>query len=365
MFTSQDLQDLLNYSNPEPVLSVFLNTDTAEGNVEAPKLRLRNLLKGIDLPEDEAAVMKYFEHAREWKGRSVAIFSCALRNFLRAYPLAVALHDRVRVGKQPYVKPLVDLLDAYGGYGVVLIDAQGARLFLFHLGELKEQEGIFGEEVHHVKRGGASSFPGRRGGAAGGGRKMEEVVERNIKESAEFAVRFFSENQVRRVLIGGIEKNVSRFRQCLPKSWQSLVVGSFPMNMTANYTEVFTKAMLIGQQVERQREARLVEMAITAAAKGEGGVVRLDDTLNAVHEGRVRTLIYKEGLHAPGYRCQGCEFLTTQRLATCPFCGRQFTEIDDAVELAVRKVMQSDGEIEVVRDNKQLDKVGIAGVLRY
>jgi hypothetical protein len=34
---------------------------------------------------------------------------------------------------RPYVKPLVDLLDAYGAYGVVLVDSQGGRVFFYFI----------------------------------------------------------------------------------------------------------------------------------------------------------------------------------------------------------------------------------------
>jgi len=365
MITDSDLQELLNFSSPEAVLSVYLNTDPAEGNAEALKLRLRSLLEEVNLPKDKAKVSEYFEHAREWKGRSLAIFSCTTRDFFRAYPLAVPLRSRVRVGDHPHVKPLADLLDAFGGYGVVLIDKQGARLFLFHLGELIEQEGVLGEEVRHTKRGGASSVRGQRGGAAGQTRYSEAVVERNIKDALEFAIRFFEENRVRRVLIGGTDDNVAQFRSHLPKAWQSLVVGTFPMSMTAKHTEVLARAMEIGQQAERRRETRLVDMAITNAAKGAGGVVRLDETLSAVHEGRVQTLIVREGYRSAGYQCAGCGYLTTQKVAVCPFCGKDFARIEDAVEMAVRKVMQSGGDVEIVRDNPALEKVGIGALLRY
>jgi peptide subunit release factor 1 (eRF1) len=191
------------------------------------------------------------------------------------------------------------------------------------------------------------------------------VIDRNIKDAVEFAVRFFEENRVRRVLIGGTDDNVAQFRAHLPKAWQSLVVGTFPMSMTANHTEVLARAREIGQQAERRREARLVDEAITKAAKGAGGVVRLDETLSAVHEGRVQTLIVQEGYRSAGYQCAGCGYLTAQQLKTCPFCGKDFARIEDAVEMAVRKVMQSGGDVEIVRDNPSLEKVGIGALLRY
>jgi len=365
MFTDNVLRELLHYSSPDPVLSVYMNTDMTEGNADALKLRLRTLLKEVNLPKDEAAILKYFELEREWTGRSVAMFSCAGQEYFRAFPIAVPVRSRVFVGNQPYVKPLADLLDAYGGYGVAVVDKQGARLFQFHLGELKEQEGIIGEEVRHFKRGGASSIFGRLGGIAGKARHSEEMVARNLKDAAEFAARFFEENHIRRILIGGTDKNVNQFKNHLPKAWQSLVVGTFPVRMTAKPAEVQKKALEIGQQAERRRETRLVEKMITSAAKGAEGVVRLEDTLGAVHEGRVQTLIVQEGFRAKGFQCQGCGYLTTQELEACVFCGKSFTQISDAVEMAVRKVMQDGGDVEIVYENPKLEEVGIGGVLRY
>jgi len=137
------------------------------------------------------------------------------------------------------------------------------------------------------------------------------------------------------------------------------------MSMTAKHTEVLARAMEIGQQAERRREARLVDEVITKAAKGAGGVVRLDETLSAVHEGRVQTLIVQEGYQSAGYQCAGCGYLTTQELDACPFCSKDFARIEDAVEMAVRKVMQSGGDVEIVRDNPSLEKVGIGALLRY
>ncbi|OGN73588.1 MAG: hypothetical protein A2X25_14710 [Chloroflexi bacterium GWB2_49_20] len=366
MLTDHDLQELLNYSSPEPMLSVYLNTDPAGGNSDAQKLQMRNLLEGVNLPDDQAAVLKHFEQLRDARGRGLALFSYAAGDFFRAYPLAVTLRSRVFVGDHPYVKPLADLLDAYGSYGVALVDKQGARLFHFHLGELIEQEGILlGEEIRHTRGKASSSSPGGRGGISSQDRNNNEMSSRNLREAADFSVKFFEEVHTRRVLVGGTDETIAQFQQFLPKTWQSLVVGTFPMSMTATHSEVLTRAMQIGQQAEQQRETTLVETMLTAAAKGQEGAVRLEDTLSAVHAGRVKTLIVQEGLRLPAYQCAGCGHLLTQSLEACLFCGKNFLKINDAVELAVRRVMQTGGDVEIVRNNPALKEVGIGALLRY
>lgn len=366
MFSESDLRELLEYRARHPVLSVYLNTEPSEGSADAHKLRLRSMLKDVDLPSDQEAVELYFDHEHIWSGRSIAVFSCEPENFFRAHSFAVPVRDRVRIDQRPYVKPLADLLDSYGGYGVAVVDKQGARLFYFHLGELRAQDELVGESVRRTKRGGGSQAAGRRGGIAGQTNYVEEVADRNMKDAAEFAARFFSENNVRRVLIGGTEDNVAPFRSQLPKAWQSLVVGTFPIRVNASQAEVLERAIEVGQLAERRREAQIVNSIVTGAAKGRGGVIRLDDTLGAVHEGRVQTLLIREGFRAPGYQCQGCGYLTASQVDVCPFCGNKFSQISDAVEMAVRKVMQDGGEVEVLHESDGIQEFGgIGALLRY
>jgi len=366
MLTERDLRELLNLKPQHPVLSIYLNTDPSQGSADVYKLKLRSMIKDVDLPEDTSAIESYFDHEHNGSGRSVAIFSCASENFFRVYPVQVPIRSRIRISNRPHVKPLADLLDSYGGYGVALVDKQGARLFSFHMGALSEQEGILGESVRRSKHGGGSQAAGRRSGEAGQTQHTAEITDRNMRESAEFAANFFAENNIRRVLIGGTDDNIAAFRTHLPKKWQSLIVGTFPISMTASQAEVMERAMKIGQTAERQRESKAVEAVITAAAKEQGAVIGLEETLSMVHEGRVQNLMVIEGFRAPGYRCLGCGYLTAEKLEGCPFCSGNFSEIPDAVDLAVRRVLEDGGEVDILHDNPQLEENGkIGALLRY
>jgi peptide chain release factor subunit 1 len=366
MITDRGLQELLHYQPNYPVLSIYMNIDPAAGNADSHRLRLRSMLKEVTLNQDADAVLAYFDHQYDWSGRSAAVFSCASASFLRVYSLAVPVRNRVRVSDRPHIKPLADLIDSYGGYGVVVVDKQGARFFHFHLGELQEQEGVLGETVRHTKHGGGSQVTGRRGGAAGQTGYVEEVMERNMRGVLEFAVHFFAEKNVRRILIGGTEENVALFRNQLPKSWQSLVIGSFPISMLATHSEVLERAMEIGAEAELKREAHLASTVVTQSAKGRGGVIGLEATLQSIREGRIQTLLVRDGYRAPGKRCSGCGYLTSQPIDNCPFCGSKTEQIQDAVEMVVRHTMQGGGDIEVLhaaQEIKGFDQIG--AILRY
>ncbi len=358
MLSESELRELVQLAAHGPVLSLYLNTDPSEGNSDAHKLRARSMIRDIPLPQDVEAIQRYLDLDFDWSGRGVAIFSCVAEGLFRAYPLAVPVRNLVHVGDRPSIKTLADLLDNYGGYGVVLVDKQGARLFHFHLGSLVEQEGMVGEEVKHVKRGGASSVTGMRGGTAGQTRAVEEQVERNIKEEVNFAVHFFESRHIRRVLICGTDENTRLFRGGLPKTWQSLIVGSFPMAMTASHSEVLTRAMQVAAETEARREAGLVENLL-AGVPGGSAVVGLEASLAAVNESRVQTLVLIEGFRKSGFRDRG-----TAALSVTPDGDSE--KIFDVVEQAVQSVIGHGGEVEVVRQSDAFELLGsIGAVLRY
>ena len=363
MLTERDLQELLDFKADHPVLSVYLNTDPAQGNADVYKLKLRSLLKEVDLPSDTTRIERYFDHEYDWSGRSVAIFSCASEDYFRTYPIQVVLRSRVRISDRPHVKPLADLFDAYGGYGVALIDKQKIRLFYFSLGELREEGEASGESIRRMKHGGGSQAAGRLSGDAGQTTYIEGVADRNMKLNAAAAVQFFTEHNVRRILLGGTEDNIANFQNQLPKQWQSLIIGSFQIGMNANHSEVLEKALAKGKEAETKRENELVEQVITEASKGRIGVLDLDDTLLMVHEGRVHTLILDKNFRAPGFRCEDCGFISAKDGDNCAFCGGICVEIQDAVEMAVRKVLQSGGDVEILQSEVTLEKHGHIGAI--
>jgi len=366
MLNERDIKEILDYRSSNQVVSLYLNTEPANGNADAYRLQLRSLLKGVDAAQDIQRIEQYFNHEYDWSGKSVAVFSCAADHYFKAFPLAVPVRSRVRISDHPHFKPLADLWDEYGGYGVALVDKQGVRLFHFNMGVLEEQEGYLGEEVKHIKHGEASSLTGRRAGAAGKTSSEDEIENRNLKGQVNFSAKFFEDKRIRRILIGGTDENIARFREQLPKTWQSLIVGSFHSPITASHAEVQSKAYQAGAEAEKKREASLVDAAITAAAKGGAGMVGVEETLHAVSNHRVSTLLVQEGFFSSGVECNGCGRLSGHITDQCPVCGNENRKLLDVIDTAVVSVLQSGGDVEIVHESAPLEAAGrVAALLRY
>jgi peptide chain release factor subunit 1 len=367
MFSQEQLQELLSLDlHDERILSLYLDADSGQEPIDAIKLRVRGMLKNAQLSSETgaSAIERYLDHSYDWSKPGLAVFSSTKGNFFRAYPSAVAFRNRLRVGDRPYLKPLTHLLDHYAYYGVILVDRVGARFFEFHLGELQATEGCMGEDVHKLKKGGGSSAVGMRGGV-GGARREEEVAHRNLREAAAEASRFFANKPIRRLFLGGTAETVAVLRELLPKKLQSRIAGTFAIDMTAGDHEVGARSLALLQEANSKREQKLVKDLIAIHAKGGNAVIGLDDTLQAVSDKRVQTLIISDGYREAGYVHPESGFVVSN-VAKSPLSVAELKEVEDVIDAAVSLAMTQGGHIEVVTDNDQLEEAGrIGAILHY
>ena len=367
MFDEKTLKELASTQVNGPLLSVYLNVDSTRRSAEEYKLKLREMLKQVNgnaHSSDVQAIKRYVELEYDWSGRGLVMFSHAAADIWQAFSLSIPVRSGITVSTKPYISPLVELHSLYGRYAVALIDRQGGRFFLFEMGELVAQEGSVGEDIRRTRKGRGSSIVGMRGGSPASGRKEAELVQRNLKENATALADFCQQHQPHRLLLAGAEHTVAQYHELLPVSLKDIVVGTFTANMDANEATIRELSFTALTDLATVRKQTLIKTTITAAAKGQNGVLGLGQTLSAAHEGRVQILIVERGYHSPGYRCAGCGYLTEQDLGTCIFCGDEFVEIADAVEAVVTQVVEKGGTIEVV-DDDAFGTSHIGALLRY
>jgi peptide subunit release factor 1 (eRF1) len=371
MFTESDLKELVLFrSEQSPLLSLYLNVDSTQQTTDQYRLTLRSLLRGVVDQAEQAdvhAVERYFDFEHPWQGKGVAAFSCQAAEFWRVYTLAVPVQNQAYVSHRPYIKPLTDVLDAYGRYGVILVDREGARMFLFSLGELIEATGTFGEEVRRVKHGGASGVTGMRGGrAARIARREEAVIHRNLKEVAEVSEAFCSAHGCTRLILAGSESNLAQFRDMLPRALHDRVIGSLTIDIGASVAEVQAKSMDLIEETAAKRETKLVAEMIAGWKRGAGAVAGLSDTLAALQEHRAWLLLVAAGFEASGFRCQNCRYLMLTEHDECPLCGGQVEAVEDMVDSVVHRALEQGIEVEIVRGSLPLEEAGsIGALLRY
>ena len=368
MFSRDDLQQLATLQIEHPILSLTLNVDSTERPRDQYRLALRHLLSSVQdrAPEDVQAIERFFDREYDWSGRGLAIFSCQQANFWKVYSLAIPIVDSIFIGPKPHISPLANLWDAYGHFVVALIDRQGGRWLLAQMGEIIASEDFIGHVVRRTKSGVGSTPTGmRRNSDAPTDRKDGEVIKHNLKETAQALLKFCEQHQPRYIVLGGSGEVLNELRGHVPQQWAERIIGTISADIDDADPLIRDRALKVVLDHEARRETQLADAAITAAAKGSNGTLRLDDTLSAAHDGRIQTLLVSEGYRAEGYRCRQCGYLSALSIEHCPFCGGTFEKIPDAVEATISKVLEHNGRVEIVRWHTALAAAGIGALLRY
>jgi peptide chain release factor subunit 1 len=276
-------------------------------------------------------------------------------------PLTTAVHW----GETLYVRPLLELLDDYERYGVILVDKERARVFTVFLGEIEEErEALAAAEVRHKKASGTDHLRSQMNFQ----RQDEMHVRWHLKAVAEVTDELARSHTFDRLVLAGPVAATSELHRLLPKRLRARVVGTVRLPFDASPQDVLRETLGLEQAAERAEERQRVEVLLTAAAKGNGGVVGLEPTLEAIQERRVWRLVYAAGYDARGVECSQCGALLPSTPEKCVYCGAPPRLVDDLLERAIRRVVDGGGDVEQVHDEaatRLWEAGGIGALLRF
>ncbi len=327
MLTEQDVQRAVEFESYDaPVLSVYLNVDPRRRTGESHKVSLRNLLAGVEGadPEDVKRVQNYIEMGYNRQGLSVILFSCAKKDFWWAFSFSVPVEDFAFVSFRPYVRQLARMLDIYERCGVVHVDQEGARLYLFNMGVLENAEGYMGEEVK-LHRGGGWANPRIQRHETGQARQ-------NLQEAAELSEEFYRKSGTRRLILAGTDKNVAQFKDLLSNRLRSIIIGQISADANASPNDLRDRALELAAK-EEAREAKAVTLADY-----------VQPAYRFVDSGHILLDLHEES------------DLQSGRVQNLP----------DAVESCLRRALAQNIGVTVIAEHEGLEKAGKIGALtRY
>jgi hypothetical protein len=283
-----------------PVLSLYLDVNPAnqDNQGKAYVLRARNALKTAGAPaEVSKKVLGALEHDSP-QARSRAIF--ATNGSMEVYNLQVDLPlvqgVEARWG-EPYLTPILYVLDEYERVGVVFLDSEKWRMFEVFLGEIEELPGAF-RAVSTQDWGRLSQDSrGRRYGPGAAHRaaantdrferRMDVWTHRFYKQMVGVLEQTLSQRNIQRLLLVGQKAEVQIFQELLPRSLREKVLAALPSLPTplTQAGEVLGLVQSVLEPLQRERENRLLDEL------AERGVSGLDQTLELLQQGGLHLLV--------------------------------------------------------------------------
>lgn len=352
-----------------PFLSLYIDTNR---NDEAHRDRIRLFMKNemqklreelggnghaAHLEQGIRRIEQYFENELRPETRGVVIFSAPSENFFVPLQLPVPVEPEISIGTTPKLRQLARLSEQDHPVAIVLVDAKNARLMTSVFGRMVAEVDIESTDVPRRHDQGGWSQAGLQ-------RHMQDHIDRHHKEVADYLSRMI-ESGGWLIVLGGQERNVSNFRDFLPKRLQDKIIGSVHLDIRASHGEISdaVSAMLTKERTTKTQER--LQAAITAAEKHARGAAGFRQTIDAANQKKLDTLFLSSDASALGWCCASCHTLGEAiPLGACPLCGGK-TETVDLVEALIRAAQNEDAEVAFV-DRSDLSKYdGVAAALRF
>jgi peptide subunit release factor 1 (eRF1) len=305
-----------------------------------------------DLKRIEERVKSGVDRSRT---RGLAMFSCSAQDFWRSFDLPVPVRNRLVVNDTPQVRQLETIIAEHERFAVLLADRQRARLLVFQLGELVDKSERFDQLPRHEDDRGERVKDQVRDHVA-------VAAHQHLRGAAQVAFHVFQEQGFDHLIIGAPDEITGELERQLHSYVRERIAARLTVPVGARDEEIRQAALEVEEQIERTKEAALVERLRDAAGAGSGGLIGLDHVLEALVERRVDTLLVSEGFEAPGWRCQSCSFVGRTG-PSCPVCGSRMSQVEDVVEEAVSEAVSQSCRVKVCRDNADLDVLGRVGAL--
>jgi peptide chain release factor subunit 1 len=344
MLSVRDIQTLHDFKNEqEPVLSVYLDLSNPHGaHVELKSVVKDALTRTVglrDRPADMERAAKLVEATPNWNGaRGLAIFACAEHLWI-ACPLPQTVKSLVRLGPTPYLAPLLNILDQYRRYGVLLLSPEGTRVVEIFLGQARELEAPLTRPPR----------PGQGG------------VESRLKDAAD------------QLMIHSRRWHLERLIVSAPAGWETPLIGQLhtfiqdnlivdqSLSPTMTLEEVLAAVRLAENQARAVRESVLVNRLLEATRrKDSDAVVGLSGTLQALNRGAARMVLVRDGLARMGRRCPHCGSLALTG-KKCLSCWLDTEPIINIVAEMIQLALDQNCEVIRLMHETRLDSFGDIG----
>ncbi len=312
------------------------------------------------------------EEIRSEQTRSVALFSCAVKNYREMFKIPDRTINTCHLTRFPYVRPLSRLLDQSHRTLVICVDRRFARLFDVFLNQVVSENSIESDVPDRVRTGGYEGYEGKGISRQVDPEKrvqrhIEDHVDHHLKKTVQLAQTEMKQKSYDFLVLGGHKKTMDRFRKRLPAQMEESIKGSFRCKPeTITRKKVLDHVNPIIEKGEQEKEKNRLNR-IQDHLSSDGPVVTgLQNALQAINRGNIRLLVFSDDLEASGHECPFCENLYTGEQTTCSICEKLTQPVEDLIDRMIGHTMQRGGSVEhLVSDSEFMEKHQICAVLRY
>jgi peptide subunit release factor 1 (eRF1) len=372
LLTRQRLQELAAVeSDGDPIVSLYLNLSPRKRLKRAWAVALKSMARdAIDQQPTTisaaaaGAEIEKIERMLDERipdlERGVAVFSCEPIGLWWLVPVPLRIRNRLEIGRRPFLRPLVRILDEHDQYVVVLLDKRRARLFVGQHGSMFEVLDLFEDTPPHQKQGGWSQMRFQR--------QHDAHVLWHASAVGQATAMLVERFSAKHLLVSGTKEVLVEYKDQLPASAADRLEGTFTVAIDTPPKQIREAIRPLRAEIEAREEENIIREIQEAISSGRG-VWDIEDTLRALVEQRVMKLVVADSFHLPGGECLHCGVITAQETGDCRGCGNPLAEVDDIVDVVLERALDQEADLELVRSPGALDLLSkaapIGALLRY
>ncbi|HYB30159.1 MAG TPA: Vms1/Ankzf1 family peptidyl-tRNA hydrolase [Solirubrobacteraceae bacterium] len=372
---------LIEHHTGHPVISFYLDLDPERFATAPPRAaQIRSLIDQAARELDEAAgalshddrigLRRDLERIDDFlsspTGRgefqgahALAVFCSGRDDLFEVVKLPRAVPGRVVIGRTPYVEPLVAALEERR-WLVALVNRRLGRVLGGPVDRL-EENGSFGDYVHgQHDQGGWSQARYER--------SIEKDVDDHLRRVADAVNQRWRSEAFHRAAVGGPVEIVPRLEGFLAAEVRAhLAPGRVEVDLSSAGDDEIRRALAsLVLEDEKQLERDALDRLAAGIGSGGRAVGRPEDTIEALNERRVQTLLLEPGFDRRGARCLTCGLLMLEPHDRCPADGGDVEEVEHLREAAIEAALAQDAEVSFVRHYPDLGPLqGIGALLRF
>jgi peptide chain release factor subunit 1 len=371
MISRKEIIDLLHFkTESHMVLSFYLGIGVFKTKRKAYEIEAKDMMKkaaaeaGItgdmkgEVEADVQRILSFLKMDFRGKAKGLAIFACKATGLWQVHRLPVSIPDKCVINHMPYVLPMLKLADEGRRYCVVVVDKEKARLFTSYLGEILERTEIFDVVPGWHKQGGWAQARFQR--------HIEDRVNKHLKNVADTVFEFYKREGFGHLIVGGAQEIRTRFYRILHSYLQNILGGYITVDVTSSTKEIRSAAERVEREIEERRSRETADVLLDPASRGYITVTGLRETVHALEEGRVHTLVLVENRPINGCLCGDCGAVDILGAEECGHCKTKLSNIVDISEHLAVLAVERDAEVRYIKPDLGLEKAdGVGAILRW
>ena len=352
-----------------PVLTMYLNTQPDQHGRDhfAPFVR-----KALDskaevyaarspgresFERDAAKIADWLRDELHPSSNGAAIFACSgAGGFFETVQVDAPIgENEFYVCDRPHLYTLARINSEYPAYVAVVADTNLARIFVFGLGQVLNEQSIENEKVRSRTQVGGWSQPRYQ-------RHIENFHLHHAKEIIDHVEKLVRQENLGSVIFAGDEVVLPVLREQLTSSLSERVIGELKLDITTPEHEVLDATLAAVRDHQAEKVAREVSAMLDQYHANGLGAAGLDLVIDALGNGQVDTLF----LHTSSEPLKADEGKTAERLGRLlPRPRGTGASAVDVAGALVTRAFQTTAAVKFTGDAALLAAGGVAAALRY